>query len=240
MKKIITLVTTIFILTTNAQVSKLSGKQVFGGLRARKLGPTITSGRLTDIAVHPKDNNTIYVGSAGGGVWKSQNGGFDFTPVFDKHNSSIGSIAIDPKNPNQVVWVGTGESWTRNSTMVGDGLYKTTDGGANWKKMGFEDSERISSIVIHPEHPNTVYVAVLGHLWGDYNKRGVFKTTDGGKTWEKILNGNADTGVSDLVMDPNNPEIMYAALWQFRRTPWSFNSGDYESKLLKTTDGGKT
>ena len=240
MKKYLAFTAIILMATANAQINKLTGKQVFGGLRARQLGPTLTSGRVSDIAVHPTDNNTIYVGTAGGGVWKSQNGGFDFVPVFDKHNSSIGNIAIDPKHPDQVIWVGTGETWTRNSTMPGDGLYKSTDGGANWKKIGFDDSERISSIIIHPEHPDTVYVAVLGHLWGDYDKRGVFKTVDGGKTWQKILSGKADTGVSDLVMDPKNPEIMYAALWQFRRTPWSFNSGGYESKLLKTTDGGKT
>jgi len=235
-----TLVAFLLVFLTQAQLSKLTGKQVFGGLNARYLGPTKTSGRLTDIAVHPTDNNTIYVGTAGGGVWKSQNGGFDFTPIFDKHNSSIGCVSIDPKNPNQVIWVGTGETWTRNSVSVGDGLYKSTDGGANWKKVGFEDSERISSIVIHPEHTDTVYIAVLGHLWGDYDKRGVYKTTDGGKTWTKILSGQADTGVADLVMDPNNPDVMYASLWQHRRTPWSFNSGGYNSKLLKTTDGGKT
>ncbi len=240
MKKLFTLSAIFIILITNAQISKLTGKQVFGALRARHLGPTLTSGRVADIAVHPTDNNTIYVGTAGGGVWKSQNGGFDFVPVFDKHNSSIGCIAIDPKRPDRVIWVGTGETWTRNSTLPGNGLYKSTDGGANWKKMGFDDSERISSIVIHPEHPDTVYVAVLGHLWGDYDKRGVYKTTDGGKSWKKILSGKADTGVSDLIMDPHNPNVMYAALWQFRRTPWSFNSGGYESALLKTVDGGKT
>ncbi len=221
-------------------LQKLTGKQLFGSLRARHLGPAIVSGRLTDIAVHPKNNNIIYVGTAGGGVWKSQNGGVNFKPVFDKHNSSIGCIAIDPKKPDQVIWVGTGETWTRNSVSVGDGLYKSTDGGNNWKKIGFEDSERISSIVINPDNTDIVYVAVLGHLWGDYDKRGVFKTTDGGKTWTKILSGKKDTGVSDLVIDPNNPNVLYAALWQFRRTPWSFNSGGYESKLLKSEDGGQT
>ncbi len=240
MKKIFLLIVSFISFTAFPQDKPLTGKQLFGALRARQIGPTITSGRLTDIAVHPKNNNIIYVGAAGGGVWKSQNGGVNFEPVFDKHNSSIGCIAIDPKHPDDIIWVGTGETWTRNSVSIGDGLYKSTDGGNNWKKMGFEDSERISSIVIHPEHPDTVYVAVLGHLWGDYDKRGVYKTTDGGKTWQKILSGLSDTGVSDLVMDPENPDVLYAALWQFRRTPWSFNSGGYESKLLKSTDGGKT
>jgi len=240
MKKILQFVFLFSLISVPAQQKKLTGKQLFGSLRARQIGPTITSGRLTDIAVHPKKNNVIYVGAAGGGVWKSLNGGVNFKPVFDKHNSSIGCIAIDPKNPDKVIWVGTGESWTRNSTSVGDGLYKSTDGGNNWKKIGFTDSERISSIVIHPENPDTVYVAVLGHLWGDYDKRGVYKTTDGGKTWKKILAGQKDTGVSDLVMDPNNPDVLYAALWQFRRTPWGFNSGGMQSKLMKSVDGGKT
>ena len=242
MKKIILifLLSTVFGGSAQSILPKMTGKQLFGSLRARHLGPAVVSGRLTDIAVHPQKNNVIYVGTAGGGVWKSQNGGVDFEPVFDKHNSSIGCIAIDPQKPDQVIWAGTGETWTRNSVSVGDGLCKTTDGGNNWKKIGFEDSERISSIVIHPKDSKTVYVAVLGHLWGDYDKRGVFKTTDGGKTWKKILSGKKDTGVSDLIMDPNNPDVLYAALWQFRRTPWSFNSGGYESKLLKSTDAGKT
>jgi photosystem II stability/assembly factor-like uncharacterized protein len=240
MKKILIILLIGFVSILTAQIKPLTGKQAFGALRARQLGPTVTSGRMTDIAVHPENNNIIYVGAAGGGVWKSQNGGVNFKPVFDKYNSSIGCIAIDPKRPDEIIWVGTGETWTRNSVSIGDGLYKSTDGGNNWKKMGFDDSERISSIVIHPEHPDTVYVAVLGHLWGDYDKRGVYKTTDGGKTWKKILSGLSDTGVSDLVMDPNHPDVLYAALWQFRRTPWSFNSGGYESKLLKSTDGGKT
>jgi len=240
MKKLFLLLFISSLFTVPAQQKQLTGKQLFGSIRARQLGPTITSGRVSDIAVHPKNNNVIYVGTAGGGVWKSQNGGVNFEPVFDKHNSSIGCIAIDPKRPDQIIWVGTGETWTRNSTSVGDGLYKSTDGGNNWQPMGFEDSERISSIVIHPEHPDTVYVAVLGHLWGDYDKRGVYKTTDGGKSWQKILAGQADTGVSDLVMDPQNPNVLYAALWQFRRTPWSFNSGGLASKLMKSTDGGQT
>ncbi len=240
MKKIINIFFIFVMFMATAQKKPMSGKQLFGSLRARQIGPTLTSGRLTDIAVHPNKNNIIYVGTAGGGVWKSQNSGVNFEPIFDKHNSSIGCIAIDPKRPDEVIWVGTGETWTRNSVSVGDGLYKSTDGGSNWKNIGFADSERISSIVIDPNNTNIVYVAVLGHLWGDYDKRGVYKTEDAGKTWKKILSGKKDTGVSDLVMDPNNPSTLYASLWQFRRTPWSFNSGGYESKLMKSTDGGKT
>ena len=223
-----------------AQKKSLTAKQLFGIFNVRQLGPTLTSGRLTDIEMHPTKKNVMYVGSAGGGVWKSRDGGFNFTSIFDKHNSSIGCIKIDPNHPDNVIWVGTGETWTRNSTSVGDGLYKSTDGGNNWKKMGFDDSERISSIQIDPKNSDIVYVGVLGHLWGDYDKRGVYKTTDGGKTWTNILKGTSDTGVSDLVMDPKNPNILYAALWQFRRTPWSFNSGGINSALYKTTNGGKT
>ncbi len=240
MKKIFSLLMFSALLLTSAQQKALKGKQIFGSLTARQLGPTLTSGRVTDIAVQPNNNNIIYVGTAGGGVWKSQNAGVNFEPIFDKYNSSIGCIAIDPNHPDQVVWVGTGETWTRNSTSVGDGLYRSNDGGKNWKKMGFSDSERISSIQIDPKNSDIIYVAVLGHLWGDYDKRGVYKTTDGGKTWKKILAGNLDTGVSDLVMDPNNHNVLYAALWQFRRTPWSFNSGGKNSALYKSTDAGKT
>ncbi len=240
MKYILSLLILGLSLMTSAQNKPLTGKQLFGSLRARHLGPTVTSGRVTDIEPHPTNNNILYVGTAGGGVWKTMNAGVNFKPIFDKHNSSIGTIALDPKDPDHIIWVGTGETWTRNSTSTGDGLYRSTDGGNNWKKMGFENSERISSIQIDPKNTNIVYVAVLGHLWGDDNERGVYKTTDNGKTWKKILAGKADTGISDLIMDPNNHNVLYAAFWQFRRTPWSFNSGGENSALYKTTDAGKT
>ena len=240
MKKLFSLLMFSALMLTFAQQKDLKGKQIFGSLTARQLGPTLTSGRLTDIAIQPNNNNVIYVGTAGGGVWKSQNAGVNFEPIFDKHNSSIGCIAIDPNQPDQVVWVGTGETWTRNSVSVGDGLYRSNDGGKNWKKIGFPDSERISSIQIDPKNSNIVYVAVLGHLWGDDDKKGVYKTIDGGKTWQKILAGKPDTGISDLVMDPNNHNVLYAALWQFRRTPWSFNSGGKNAALYKTSDAGKS
>ena len=239
MKKILLPVLLAFTFLSYGQKS-FTAKQIFKVFKVRQLGPALTSGRVTDIEMHPKYNNTIWVGTAGGGVWKSIDGGINFTSMFDKHNSSIGVVKLDPKNPDKVVWVGTGETWTRNSTSVGDGLYKSTDGGNNWKKIGFDDSERISAIVINPKNTDIVYVGILGHLWGDYDKRGVYKTTDGGKTWKKILAGLPDTGVSDIVMDPKNPDILYAAMWQFRRTPWSFNSGGKNSALYKTTDGGKT
>ena len=159
--------------------------------------------------------------------------------VLDKYNQSIGAIAIDRTNP-KTVWVGTGESWTRNSVSVGDGLYKTTDGGDNWTKVGLEDCERIAKIAIDPEHPDTVFVAVPGHLWNSHPSRGVFRTRDGGKTWQKVLYVNEDTGCGDLAIDPSNPSIVYAGMWQFRRKPWSFASGGPGSGLYKSTDGGTT
>ncbi len=230
----------LFSLDLQSQDIVLKGKELFGNLEARQIGPALMSGRIIDLENHPTNRKIMYAGTAGGGVWKSENGGATFAPIFDKHAQSIGVVAIDPNDPDNTVWVGTGEIWTRNSVSLGDGLYKSNDGGANWKKMGFENSERISSIEINPKNPNEVYVAVLGALWGDSQERGVFKTTDGGKTWNKILYVNEKTGASDLIMDPSNPNILYAAMWEFRRTAWGFNSGGPSSALYKSTDAGKT
>jgi len=218
----------------------LKGEELFGSMRARQIGPALMSGRITDIEGHPTDSRIIYIGTAGGGVWKSTDGGVIFKPIFDKHIQSIGAVAVDPKNPDKVVWVGTGEVWTRNSVSIGDGIYKSEDGGQNWTKMGLEKSERISSIQIDPNNPNTIYVGVLGNLWGNSAERGVYKTTDGGKTWEKILYVDETTGCSDLSIDPKNPNVLYAAFWEFRRTAYSFNSGGAKSALYKSIDAGKT
>jgi photosystem II stability/assembly factor-like uncharacterized protein len=218
----------------------LKGEELFGSMRARQIGPALMSGRITDIEGHPTDSRIIYIGTAGGGVWKSTDGGVIFKPIFDKHIQSIGAVAVDPKNPDKVVWVGTGEVWTRNSVSIGDGIYKSEDGGQNWTKMGLEKSERISSIQIDPNNTNTIYVGVLGNLWGNSADRGVYKTTDGGKTWEKILYVDETTGCSDLSIDPKNPNVLYAAFWEFRRTAYSFNSGGTKSALYKSTDAGKT
>ncbi|MFT5859951.1 MAG: photosystem II stability/assembly factor-like uncharacterized protein, partial [Flavobacteriaceae bacterium] len=221
-------------------MSDLKGDDLFGGLKARHIGPALMSGRVSDIEGHPTDNKTIFIGTAGGGVWKSQDGGVHFNPIFDEHCQSIGTIAIDPKSPDKTIWVGTGEVWTRNSTSVGDGIYKTTDGGRSWKMMGLENSDRISSIEIHPDNSDVLFVGVQGALWGESADRGVYKTTDGGTTWEKIFYIDENTGCADLVMDPNNADIMYASFWEHRRTAWSFSSGGASSALYKTTDGGKT
>ncbi len=216
----------------------LKGKQLFGDMQARQIGPAVMSGRIIDLEGHPTNNRILYAGAAGGGVWKSVNGGATFNPIFDEYPQSIGSIAVDPTNPDEVVWVGTGEIWTRNSVSVGEGIYRSIDGGVTWEDKGLKNSERISSIEIHPEDGNVLYVGVLGALWGDSEERGVYKTTDGGETWDKILFTNATTGCSDVIMDPNDPNTLYAAMWEFRRTGWSFSSGGANSALYKSTDAG--
>lgn len=223
-----------------AATQKLSGDELFGALTPRKIGPALMSGRITDLETHPTNNRIIYAGTAGGGVWKSSNGGATFVSIFDDHCQSIGVVKLDPKDPDKIVWVGTGETWTRNSVSIGNGLYKSEDGGTNFKKIGFENSDRIAAIEINPNNTNEMYVAVLGALWGDSEDRGVYKSIDSGKTWEKILYVDVKTGASDLVMDPKDPNTLYAAFWEFRRTAWSFNSGGMNSALYKSTDAGKT
>lgn len=242
MKKLIQLSLCLFLvsITSQSQEIVLKGKQLFGDLSARHIGPASMSGRITDIEMHPTKTQIIYIGAAGGGVWKSKDAGATFSPIFDDHIQSIGVVTLDPKDPDNTIWVGTGEIWTRNSVSVGDGIYKSTDGGSNWNKMGLENSERIASIVIDPNDSNTVYVGVLGALWSDSDQRGVYKTTDGGTTWQKILYINPATGATDVIIDPKNPNILYASMWEFRRTPWSFNSGGENSAIYKSTDAGKT
>lgn len=211
----------------------------FGHLQARHLGPALMSGRITSIDALQSNPLHMYIGTANGGVWKSTNGGVIVKSVFDKHTLSIGAVSIDQLRPD-TVWVGTGEPWTRNSVSIGTGVYKTTDGGARWKAMGLEKTERIARIIIHPQNPDVVYVAALGHLWGPNEERGLFKTEDGGKSWKKILYVDEHTGCSDFDMDPENPEILYAGMWTFRRTAWDFSSGGSGSGLFKSTDGGET
>lgn len=219
----------------------LKGKQLFGDMKARHIGPALMSGRINDLEVHPTNSRIMYAGSAGGGVWKSSDGGATYSPIFDDHVQSIGVVTLDPTNPDQNIWVGTGETWTRNSVSIGDGLFKSTDGGSNFKEVsGFENSERITSIEINPKNNKEIYVGVLGALWSDSEDRGVYKTTDGGETWKKILYVGPSTGASDVIMDPNNPNILYASMWQFRRSGWGFSSGGINSGLYKSTNGGDT
>ena len=213
--------------------------ETFGGLTARAIGPAVMGGRIAAIDAQTGDKVTIYVGAAGGGVWKSDNGGLTFKPVFDDYVQSVGAIRIDPSHPN-TVWVGTGEGWVRNSVSVGHGVYKTTDGGDNWQFMGLGDTEHISRIVVNPKDGDTVYVCALGHLWNSNEERGVFRTKDGGKTWKKVLYVDANTGCADMAADAQNPEVLYAGMWQYRRYPYKFISGGPGSGLYRSTDGGDT
>src|SRR5438094_3038827 len=187
--------------------------ETISGLGARNIGSAAMSGRVAALAaVHEGSRLTVYVGAASGGVWKSVNGGTTYKPVFDKQPvQSIGAIAVDPKNP-QVVWVGTGEAWTRNSVSIGDGVYKSSDGGDNWTNVGLKESERVAKILVDPTESNVVYVCVPGKLWSDSDVRGVYKTTDGGKSWTRVLKGaNTSTGCSMLSLDPQNPKTIFAA-----------------------------
>ena len=211
---------------------------LFGDLQARQIGPATMSGRVSCLAVDPTDANTIYIGAGGGGVWKTTNGGSTVTPVFDDYSQSIGAVALAPSDP-QTVYVGTGEAWVRNSVSVGTGVYRSTDGGVRWELLGLDSTERISGIVVHPEDANVVYVAALGPLWSDGSQRGVFKTTNGGQTWEKVLYLDESTGAASISMDPERPDVLFVAMWSHRRTPYTFDSG-YQgtSGLYRTTDGG--
>jgi photosystem II stability/assembly factor-like uncharacterized protein len=211
----------------------------FGEIKARHIGPATMSGRISAIDAVQEDPRIIWVGSAGGGIWKSENGGVKFKPVFDEYTQSIGAIAIVQNNPD-TVYVGTGESKVRNSVSVGTGMYKTTDGGESWKEIGLDSTERISRIVVHPDNPDIVYVAAMGHLWNPNEQRGVFRTKDGGETWEKVLYVDENTGASDITINPDNPNILYAGMWEFRRKPYYFNSGGPGSGLYKSEDGGDT
>jgi photosystem II stability/assembly factor-like uncharacterized protein len=211
------------------------------GLPARNIGSATMSGRIAAVtAVNENGRVTVFAGSASGGVWKSVNGGTTFKPVFDRQSvQSIGAVAIDPSN-SKIVWVGTGESWVRNSVSVGDGIYKSTDGGENWTNVGLKDSEHIAKILVNPKDGNTVYACATGHLWDDNDERGVYKTSDGGKTWRKVLAGaNASTGCGLMAMSPQEPNTIFASLWDFRRKGWTFRSGGPGSGLYKSTDAGE-
>ena len=236
-----TTITTLSLICTMlfAQGQTKMSSSTFGNLEARAIGPAVMGGRITSIDAVNNDPRTVYVGTAAGGVWKTTTGGNYFKPIFDKYTQSIGDIKICQQKPN-IVWVGTGESNMRNTVSYGTGIYKSTDGGDNWQFMGLDSSEHIAKIAINPNDENTVYVAVPGALWSNSKHRGLYKTIDGGKTWVNILFVDDKTGCADIVMDPANPNVLYASMWQFRRQPWSFSSGGPGSGLYKSEDGGKS
>jgi photosystem II stability/assembly factor-like uncharacterized protein len=234
----ITLFLCIISIQTTAQTIDLF-KQ-FKTMKPRAIGPSGMSGRITTIDALHGDPNTIYLGAASGGVWKTENAGNSWTPIFDEQPiQNIGSLAICQSNPS-IVWVGTGEGNPRNSISIGEGIYKSIDAGKTWKCMGLEKTRNIHRVIIDPTNPNVVYAAAIGNPYGIHPERGVFKTTDGGETWAKVLYTNDTSGVADMIMDSKNPNKIFAAMWQHSRTPWSLNSGGKGSGLYMTMDAGKT
>lgn len=212
--------------------------ETFSGLALRSIGPALTSGRIGDLAVHPQNRSVYFAAVASGGVWKTENSGTTWQPVFDGQGSySIGCVAIDPNNP-LIVWVGTGENNSQRSVGYGDGVYKSLDGGKTWKNTGLKNSEHVGKIVIDPRNSEVVYVAAQGPLWAPGGDRGLYKTTDGGKNWKQILSISENTGVSDLDYDPRNPDVLYASAYQRRRHVWMLINGGPESALYKSTDAG--
>ncbi len=210
------------------------------GLTFRSIGPAITSGRISDFAIHPQKPKEYYVATASGGVWKTENAGTTYKPIFDSQGSySIGCITLDPNNPS-IVWVGTGENNNQRSVSYGDGIYKSLDGGASWENMGLKNSEHIGKIIVHPDNSDIVYVAAIGPLWSSGGDRGVYRTTDGGKTWNAVLTIDEHTGVNDIIMDHKNPEVIYAAAFQRRRHVFTYLGGGPGSGLYKTVNGGES
>lgn len=210
------------------------------GIKLRLIGPAVFGGRISDLAVNPKNKSEFYVSFASGGVWKTTNAGITFEPIFDSQGSfSIGCIAIDPSNPH-IIWVGTGENNSQRSVSWGDGIYKSSNGGKTWKNMGLKNSEHIGKIIVHPHNSNIVYVASQGPLWGPGGDRGLYKTTDGGQTWDLVLKISENTGITDVIYDPRNPDLLYAASYQQRRHVWTLINGGPEAAIYKSTDGGKS
>ena len=228
---------------TSAQdksTEKITATKALKNLSWRSIGPANMGGRVADVEGVPGNPNLLYVATGSGGIFKTTDGGTNWTPIFDRQGTiSVGDIALEPGNPD-VIWVGTGESNSRNSSSFGDGVYKSTDGGKTWKHLGLKDSDTISKIIVHPKDPNVVYIAAMGHTWGANDERGVFMTTDGGKTWKKTLYIDELHGASDLDIDPQNPNILYAGMWHFQRKPWTFTSGSKKGGVFRSIDGGLT
>lgn len=241
MRKALLLIISLSFFTGNAQDEEktLLGKTSLSGLKFRSVGPALTSGRIADIAVNPKNHNEYYVAVASGGVWKTANHGVTYSPIFDGQGSySIGCVTIDPNNEN-IVWVGTGENNNQRSVAYGDGLYKSEDGGKSWKNVGLKKSEHIGMIKVHPNNSNVIYVAAYGPLWSAGGDRGIHKSTDGGKNWELVLEVSEHTGFNEIHFDPRDPNILYATAHQRRRHVWTYLSGGPESAIYKSSNAGK-
>jgi photosystem II stability/assembly factor-like uncharacterized protein len=233
---LISLIVSVFSFQTEAQKIKTD---LFKNMKARAIGPAAMSGRITAIDAVVANPDIIYAGSASGGVWKTENGGTTWTSIFDENPIlNIGSIAIQQSNPS-VIWVGTGEGNPRNSVNLGAGIYKSMDAGKTWKLMGLEKTKNIHRVIIDPTNPNVVYAGVIGNPFADHPERGLFKTTDGGQNWEKILYTNERSGVADMVMDPTNPNKLFVAMWEHHRNTYDFKSGGKGSGFYVTLDGGK-
>ncbi|MEO0558719.1 MAG: glycosyl hydrolase, partial [Bacteroidota bacterium] len=245
MRSLLLLLSFLLVLPASAQddsstdpptVAKLS----YDALSWRGIGPAFTSGRIADIAIHPDDPQTWYVAVGSGGVWMTSNSGTTWTSLFDGQASySTGSIALDPQNPN-TVWVGTGENVGGRHAAYGDGIYRSTDGGRTWENRGLKESERLSTIWIHPENSDVVLVAAQGPMWSSGGERGLYRTEDGGETWTLVLGGGDWTGATDLVVDPRDPDVMYAATWDRHRTVAAYMGGGPGTGIHKSTDGGQT
>ena len=238
MKKTTLFLSLVCLLCNGVQAQKISLDQ-FKNMKPRSIGPAGMSGRVTAIDAVQTNPNIVYVGTASGGVWKTENSGAKWEPLFDEQPLlNIGAVCIQQSNP-AVLWVGTGEGNPRNSLNLGAGIFKSMDAGKTWKLAGLEKTKNIHRIIIDPSNPNTVYVAAIGNPYTEHPERGVYKTTDGGESWNLLLHTNDSSGCADLVMDPSNPNKLIAAMWQHKRTPWSFTSGGKGSGLYITIDGGK-
>ncbi|OLC45162.1 MAG: hypothetical protein AUH68_04960 [Gemmatimonadetes bacterium 13_1_40CM_4_69_5] len=223
-----------------AQAAQPLDSTLLAGFRWRNIGPANMGGRTSSVVGIPSPSKTFFIAGAAGGIWKTTNAGITFRPVFDNQRCvAMGELAIAPSDTTQV-WAGTGEEDSRNTISPGCGIFKSTDGGLSWKPMGLEKSGAIGRIIVHPTNPNIVYVAVLGWAWGANPERGLYKTTDGGQTWQLVKFISDKAGFIDIAMDPSNPEVLFASSWERVRGPYFLKSGGPGSALWKTTDGGKT
>ncbi|MFW6206030.1 MAG: WD40/YVTN/BNR-like repeat-containing protein, partial [Gemmatimonadota bacterium] len=245
MKTLASFSTTLFVLILSvhplpAQEGSSLSQTSLAGLELRSIGPAVNSGRIADIAIHPDNRNIMYVAVGSGGVWKTENAGTTWDPIFDDQGSySIGSVALDPSAP-ATVWVGTGEDVGGRHVGYGDGIYRSTDGGRTWQNMGLQGSEHLSTIIVHPDSSDVVWVAAQGPLWSPGGERGLYRTSDGGETWRRVLGGDEWTGATDVVMDPRDPAVLYAATWDRHRTVAAYMGGGPGSGIHKSTDGGET